>query len=220
MTAWWIGLHIAAGCVALLTMPIPLLSAKGGAVHRRAGRVYAVAMGAVVVLAWITVAARLAGGARPTFPLFLALVGLLAGASVWAGWRVLRERGRTAPHRDALDRAVQGTLACAGVVGAAYGLLAGQPLFLAFGALCAVLGVGELRAMAAVPTDPRQRVVRHLSAMLAACISTTTAVLVVNLDRLPEALTGLIPLWMWWLVPTALGTPAIVAWSRRVALAR
>jgi uncharacterized membrane protein len=41
--------HIVAGATALLSGPIPMLSAKGQTIHRRAGLVYATAMAVTTV---------------------------------------------------------------------------------------------------------------------------------------------------------------------------
>ena len=45
------GVHIAAGSLALVSLWVPLVSRKGGSVHRRAGRVFVIAM-AVLKSAW------------------------------------------------------------------------------------------------------------------------------------------------------------------------
>jgi hypothetical protein len=208
-----IGVHAVAGAVALVSMVVPLVSAKGGRAHRLGGRVYAAAMAVVVVLAWVAVAGRLKDG-QVEGPLFLAMVGLLAAASVWGGWRVRYERGRTGPHDDGLDRGAQLALAAGGAAGLAWGAWSMNPLFVAFGGLCVWRGRSELTAMAAPPTDKQQWLRRHLGGMLAGCIATTTAFLVVNVERLPGVADEL-PMWAWWLLPTAVGTPMIALWSRR-----
>jgi hypothetical protein len=215
--SWFEGtvlVHALAGGAALLSMVVPIVSAKGGQIHRLSGRFYAASMAVVVSLAWVVIAARVAGGDAEG-PLFLGLVGALAGASVWSGWRVRSERGRTGPHTNPLDRGVQTSLAAVGAAGVAWGAWTTNPLFLAFGGLCAWRGASELRAMAAPPTDGRAWLRRHLAGMLAGCIATTTAFLVVNVARFPPALRGALPGWAWWLLPTAVGVPLIVGWSRR-----
>jgi hypothetical protein len=80
-------LHIACGSIALLSVPVALLTAKGRANHVRAGRVYAVAMTGVFVTALPL--------AMITANLFLLLVAVFSFYMVFAGWRFAKNhRGR------------------------------------------------------------------------------------------------------------------------------
>lgn len=54
----------------------------------------------------------------------------------------------------------------------------------------------------------KRRIANHLSMMLGGTIAVVTAVLVVNISVQPA--------WILWLLPTAIGTPAIIWWNRRV----
>jgi hypothetical protein len=53
----------------------------------------------------------------------------------------------------------------------------------------------------------KERIVRHLTNMMGGTIAVVTAVLVVNVD--------VEPVWIWWVLPTALITPIILWWSRK-----
>ena len=55
---------------------------------------------------------------------------------------------------------------------------------------------------------------RHMGSMLAACIGTVTAFLVVNVGNFPDVVQGWLPGWGWWLLPTVVGVPALIAWTR------
>ncbi len=207
-------LHATAGAVALLSMLGPMIAKKGGRAHRLWGRAYVGGMGFAVVFAWVASGLRLARGEGPDGPLFLMMVGLLAGVATWSGWRVRAEKGRTGPHTDPLDRGIMGVLAGIGGLGVLYGLVSGNPLFVAFGGLSILFGGGELRSMAAMPTSRWDWWYRHMSSMLVACISTVTAFLVVNVSAFPEGLRTALPPVLWWLLPTLVGVPGMIMWTR------
>jgi hypothetical protein len=205
--------HALAGAVALGSMVGPMVTRKGGVAHRRWGRVFAFAMAGVVVLAWAVCLLRVVRGEHVSSSVFLAMVGLLAGACTWAGWRVRAEKGRVEAHTDPLDRGVMMALGLAGAAGLGFGLYAGEVLFGVFGALCLWTARNELRAMALVEPGKWHWWYRHMSSMLAACIATVTAFLVVNVPGFPSVVRELLPPWGWWVLPTVIGTPGIIVWT-------
>ncbi len=213
--------HIVCGVLAFVSMGVPIATQKGGRAHRRSGRVYVVTMAGVVATALAICVLRLL---EPTADhqgaFFLGLVGVLAGANTWYGVRVLKQKARQEPHRHWLDQGVAAMAVAAGGAGTLFGLVAGHPLFLAFGLLTVALGVGQLREMAAPWRDKAAWLVAHLSNMLAACIATSTAFLVVNQPRLPGEVADLVPPLVLWLAPTMVGSPLLVGWSRRVRRSR
>ena len=79
-------IHIAAGSVALLTALAALVTAKGGAWHVRAGRVYAIGM----TLIFLTAVPLAILGAD----VFLLLIAFFSMYLVFAGWRFARNRSR------------------------------------------------------------------------------------------------------------------------------
>ena len=87
-------LHIAAGMTALSVLWLPLFAKKGSRLHVRAGLVYAWAMGIVALTGGPLALAMLADDkpANDLSALFLAYVGVLAGANSWIGVRALRTR--------------------------------------------------------------------------------------------------------------------------------
>ena len=213
----WILFHIVCGVSALLSMFVPVFTKKGGRAHRLGGRVYVWSMAGVVASALTVCAIRLLDEtADHEGAYFLALVGILAGANTWYGVRVLQQKTRQQAHRNPVDRSIALIAAIAGAAGTVYGFVASQPLFIAFGLLSVSLGVGQLREMAGPWKDNKAWLVSHLSNMLAACIATSTAFLVVNQPRLPAELAQLVPPIVIWLAPTVLGSPLIIWWSRKV----
>lgn len=197
-------LHILAGAIALFVAPIPMLTAKGGRVHRRWGKVYfwamaAVALTAVVLAVW-----------RPV--VFLALLAVFSFYNAFSGYRALfRKRprdgqGATAPDWAAalMTFAASAAMAVLGVVrpGPAWEHVGVVPVvFGAFGMLLAGL---DLSKFAWPRADRQQWWFDHMGGMLGSYIATVTAFSVVNFTFLPTALR-----WLW---PVAIGTPLIAAW--------
>src|SRR5438034_3561536 len=88
--------HVAAGTLALVVAPIPMLTAKGGGTHRRWGQVYFWAMAVVAVTAVILAAWR------PV--VFLALLAVFSFYSAFYGYRALfRKRPREGQGALSLD---------------------------------------------------------------------------------------------------------------------
>ena len=99
LNAWRMA-HIAAGSVALATFWIPLVTFKGGRIHRGAGLVYAWSMLVVVVAAVGAAGWRLLydmDAAARSRSVFLSFIALLTFAAGWNGLRALRTKRRAGP---------------------------------------------------------------------------------------------------------------------------
>lgn len=197
-------LHIVAGFAALGAAGLALGSRKGATWHRRAGRVYVLAMLAVSLTAFVLVAAR------PS--IFLLVIAVFSFFLVFTGWRAgaLRDgRPRLADHLAGAAMALTG----AGMLGlGALGLAGGggaQPvILLVFGSIGLTLALADWRDWHAGPVTGTARIARHLTRMLAGATATLTAAVVVNLSFLPDLVI--------WLLPTALITPLIFWWNARI----
>jgi len=207
-----LGLHIAAGAVALAVFWIPLVTRKGGKVHRLVGKIYAYAMATAVAAALGVVALRLLAARAPAqrdHTIFLGFIALFTFANGWYGVRVLRVKDRRAPHDDPLDLGVSALLLLAGISALAWGVAGAGPLPAIFGALGTSLGGRHLRAWRSVPDGPRRWWFQHMSGMMVACIGTVTAFVVVNAPRLGLATFSLVP----WVTPVAIGVAGIFAFQ-------
>ena len=203
-------IHIGAGSAALLTAFVALVTAKGGAMHVRAGRVYAIGM-AVIFLTAVPLA--LLGSS-----IFLLLIAFFSFYLVFAGWRFARNRSR---RPQPVDWIAVGILALTGLAmwcyAAVLALTGGENwiTLAAFGFIAVALSVADGlffnqgRGGRRRPA-PHLRVQRHLTNMMAGTISTITAVMVVNVS--------MNPVWVPWLLPTIVITPLIVWWNVRLAL--
>lgn len=196
-----LGVHVAAGVLALLAGVVALVTAKGGRRHRRAGRIYVVAMGVVVVTAVPL--------ALVEENYFLFAVAVFSGYLVLNGYRVLARKRPAPGEASPLDWAAHLTMVAVGLglVGlGASRLLGGGVEFgvapVVFGAIGLVLAAREIVAIYRPPHGPREWFYRHIVFMGGGYIATVTAAVTVNLVMLPPVVR--------WVGPTAVGTPGIV----------
>lgn len=202
-----LGVHVAAGVVALVAGFGALVTAKGGRRHRFAGRTFLRAMAVVVG----SVIPLFAFDLASFFRQFLLLVAVFSGYLAFSGYRVL-SRKRPADDAQAVDWIAAGlvVVACLGLGGWGLRLVVGGNPFgvvmVAFGAIGLSFGVSDVRTFRAADPE-RAWMMEHLGRMVGAYIATVTAVSVVNLaDVLPIAS------WLW---PTAVGVPLILYWQAK-----
>lgn len=221
--------HIAIGAVALVLFWVPVLTRKGGPLHRRAGRYYVWAMYAVAGSALLTcllvladpvgirrpgavldaqAAADVARGAR-IGALFLMMLAVLTFVSVRHGLLALRERHQpgilhTARHRGML--AVLGVLgACVGGLGLAYSAV----LLMIFGAISMAVSVSMLIETRPERLTATQRITAHFGGLIGSGIGAYTAFFAFGGSRLlADVLPG-----QWqavaWVIAPVIGTIAI-----------
>jgi len=195
-----LGVHIAAGFVALAAGAVALLATKGGRRHRLGGRLYVGAMAVVVG----TVVPLLAV-APSQFRVFLTLVAVFSGYFVFSGYRALPRAGGS----RRLDAAVAALTLCACLALGGWGiarLFRGDgfgAVLTVFGALGIAVAGADLRALRR--RESEMWLVSHLSRMIGGYIATVSAVSAVNLTVLPPVVR-----WLW---PTALGVPLILYWQ-------
>src|SRR5699024_5794030 len=96
--------HMIGGFVALFIFWVPIVTRKGGKVHRGAGWVYVASMSAVSITALFMGIYRLTwdAGTEPgaiPFSWFLIFIAILSGATAWYGVRVLRYKKRKKRNR-------------------------------------------------------------------------------------------------------------------------
>lgn len=195
--------HVLAGVGALLAGAVALVTTKGGPRHVRAGRLYVLAMGVVVVAA-LPLAAAIDNW-------FLLAVAVFSGYLVFAGYRVLAGRGADGGAVDLGGHAAMILAGVAMALAGAWGTVAGTvdlgPVLVVFGLIGAGLAVRELRHLRSPPDDRMAWFFRHLGLMSGGYIATVTAAVTVNLTTLPPLAR--------WLGPTAVGVPVIVYTARR-----
>jgi uncharacterized membrane protein len=207
------GVHIAAGVLALALMWLPLFSAKGGALHRRAGRAYVIAMAGLTLAAAFVCLWRLAfdhDPGRRTFATFLLFVGVVSAGQVSAGVRVLRAKTRRAPHRHPWDLGVALVITVSGLAVFLWGILLHVPLFAGFAPVGIAIGGYQLAYWLRSPRGPMHWWFAHMVSMIGAGISTVGAFVVVNARHLRLPSDSLIV----WLGPAVVGLPVMMLWLR------
>lgn len=207
--------HVSAGFTALVVAPVAMLTRKGGAAHRRWGRVYFWAMAVVFVTALALLAFR------PN--VFLFFISVLSFYGAFSGVRSLR-RKNPAKGQGAtrLDYAAAGAATLAGGSFIVWGLLpltglvtgelptAFSVLGVAFGVALGRDALSDLKHFRRPDPDPRWWWTYHLERMVGSYLAAVTAFLVQNVGPLlPEALA-----WTVWVAPGVLGGFGIGYWIR------
>ena len=198
--------HIAAGFTAFFIAPIPMLTLKGGATHRRWGKVYFWAM-AVVAATAIVLALY-----RPI--VFLALIAVFSFYFAFRGYRVL---SRKRPQQGEGPRAIDWLAALLALAGSgalmALGIVQPSPTWVTLGSVAVVFGiVGSLLAGADIwrflrpPADKNFWWYTHMGGMIGSYIAALSAFSVVNFSFLPTTVR-----WLW---PTVIGVPLLLTWIR------
>ena len=207
--------HVGAGVTALVFAPVAMLTQKGGAAHRRWGRVYFWAMFVIFVSALALLVVR------PDF--FLFIISILSFYGAFSGVRSLRhkhpERGERATRLDWLAAAtallagsgfiVWGALPLTGltmsetptafsILGIAFGFFLGKDAWDDLGSFCRP------------SRNPMWWWTYHLERMVGSYLAAVTAFMVQNIGpRLPEELA-----WTVWALPGLLGGIGISLWIR------
>ncbi|GAB4191370.1 MAG: hypothetical protein Tsb002_19950 [Wenzhouxiangellaceae bacterium] len=222
-------IHIIFGTVGLIAFWFPVLSRKGGILHRRAGQVFRYnayivlgAAGLSVILHMVKMQMENLGPAQYpgnwAFLLFLGYLALITAIMLHHGLGVLRHKpgleGLNTPWRRSL--AYLSAAASLFIIGwALYWQPPNAILLYALSPLGLMNGIGILRILNGHREHPRQWLTEHLGAMLGCGIAYHTAFFVFGASRLfSEILNG----WMVvlpWILPALIGIPAIVWWSRR-----
>ncbi|MDE0165037.1 MAG: hypothetical protein OXL36_08070 [Bryobacterales bacterium] len=230
-------LHIFWGFLGLAAFWAPVFTKKGGKAHIRAGKVftasaYVVALTALGSCCWaLAHPSSFTGRAITWFEIpaeqvmFVAILGLLAIfllQSVETGLRVLRARRQPERYAGQRLRSVNGLQALAGaavLLFGAYHLIRGHgPMF------CIPVGLGllslqDFRENRRFLADPRPTPMawwyKHMECMLGAGIAFHTAFLVFGArsifgESLIEGSWSFLP----WILPTAVGLPAVHFWTR------
>lgn len=220
--------HVTAGFVGLASFWIPVFSRKGGSVHVPAGRIFACCAYIVTVSAVIAVAGRLASyrylgisvADQPEtygFSVLLGYLGVVTFAMVRQALRVLATRRAPEKLRTPAHEALAWMSMCSSVIVVGFGLVVWSdvsPILLGLSPIGLFMGRNMLRLMRDPGSRPMGWFYSHLSSMLASGIAFHTAFIVFGAQRLwayeIEGPFAIVP----WILPTIVGVPAIVVWTR------
>ena len=220
--------HVATGFVGLVAFWIPIFARKGGRLHVRAGSVYAycayvVTLSAVTVSAGRIVSYQVEGiglADRPDlygFALFLGYLGVVTFATVRQAMRVVATRRTPEKLRTPFHEALGWASIAGSVTVIAYALAVWSdlsPILLGLSPIGLFTGPGMLRLMRNPGARHMGWFYSHLGSMLGGGIAFHTAFAVFGAQRFwAYELAGpfaIVP----WILPTVIGIPAIIVWTR------
>ena len=196
-------IHILAGTIALLCAVLAVSSEKGKSLHVLSGITYFWGMDTIFLTA--TPMSIISSN------IFLFLIAIFSFYLAFAGMRFARNRKGVATTLD--------WIAVSLMILSGLGMWILAAIFftndnsqyivlLVFGFLAFNLGYADFRSYKNKTATGKKRLSRHLTNMMGGTIAVITAVLVVNSPFEPE--------WVWWVLPTALITPVIFWWNKKI----
>lgn len=220
--------HVLFGAAGLAAFWIPVFARKGAATHRRFGRIFANCAYVVLGAAALALALRLAdlhsrdvGVAEAPelygFIVFLGYLTLVTFVIVRHGLAVLRHKNEPAALKTPTHVVLAWAAVAASLFVIAFAIAVwprNAPVLLALSPIGITTGFGNLKYMKATTLSSRAWMYEHLGSMLGAGIAFHTAFAVFGSTRLFDiGLTGWIAV-VPWILPAAIGIPAIAIWTR------
>ena len=197
-----LSIHILAGTIALLCAALAVSSEKGKKFHVLSGRTYFWCMVGIFLTAIpMSIINR---------NIFLFLIAIFSFYLAFAGMRFAKNRKGIATTID--------WVAVSLMITSGLGMWALATIYfindnsqyitlLVFGFIALALGYGDYRSHKNKSATGKERIAKHLTNMMAGTIAVITAVLVVNVN--------IEPIWIWWVLPTAVVTPIIAYWNKK-----
>ena len=195
-------IHILAGAIALLCVALAVSSAKGKKLHALSGKTYFWCMVGIFLTA-IPMSIINSN-------VFLLLIAIFSFYLAFAGMRFAKNRKGKATSVDWIAVSLM-ILSGLGMWALAFIYFTSDSsqyitLFV-LGFIALALGYGDYRSHKNRTAVGKERIAKHLTNMMGGSIAVITAVLVVNVN--------IEPVWIWWLLPTAVITPIILYWKKR-----
>jgi len=197
-----LAIHILAGTIALLCAALAVSSEKGKKFHVLSGKTYFWCMVGIFLTA-IPMSIINSN-------IFLFLIAIFSFYLAFAGMRFAKNRKGIA---TTIDWIAVGLMMLSGLGMWALAIIyftndnSQYITLLVFGFIALALGYGDYRSHKNKAAIAKERIAKHLTNMMAGAIAVITAVLVVNVN--------IEPLWIWWLLPTAVITPIIFYWNKK-----
>jgi hypothetical protein len=195
-------IHVLAGTIALLCSAIAVSSEKGKKFHVLSGKTYFWCMVGIFLTA-IPMSIINSN-------IFLFLIAIFSFYLAFAGIRFAKNRKGIATTIDWIAVSLM-ILSGLGmwVLAVIYFINDNSQYItlLVFGFIALALGCGDYISHKNKAAIGKERIAKHLTNMMAGTIAVITAVLVVNVN--------IEPIWIWWLLPTAVITPIIFYWNKK-----
>ena len=195
-------IHVLAGTIALLCSAIAVSSEKGKKFHVLSGKTYFWCMVGIFLTA-IPMSIINSN-------IFLFLIAIFSFYLAFAGMRFAKNRKGIATTIDYIAVSLM-ILSGLGmwVLAVIYFINENSQYItlLVFGFIALALGCADYISHKNKAAIGKERIAKHLINMMAGTIAVITAVLVVNVN--------IEPIWIWWLLPTAVITPIIFYWNKK-----
>ena len=197
-----LSIHIFAGTIALFCAVLAVSSEKGKKFHVLSGRTYFWSMVGIFLTA-IPMSIINSN-------IFLFLIAIFSFYLAFAGMRFAKNRKGIA---TTIDWVAVSLMIASGlgmwILATIYFINENSQYItlLVFGSIALVLGYGDYRSHKNKSATGKERIAKHLTNMMAGTIAVITAVLVVNVN--------IEPIWIWWVLPTAVVTPIIAYWNKK-----
>lgn len=200
-------IHAFFGGLGLIAGVISILVRKGGKVHKLWGKIFSVGMITSSLLSLIVA----------SFPghenMFLFLIGIFTIYMVLAGKRALTLKVSIKSKADALDKSISYIMFAIAVLMMIFGTICLLKdnnlwtLYFFFGSIGLLMTYRDFKAFKEFTTNNKVAIVSHIGRMVGAFITSVTAFIVAGLS-----ISNLVV----WLLPTLLGIPYIIFWTRKM----
>lgn len=219
-------LHVLIGSVGLLAFWVPMLSVKGGLVHKRGGRVFGYAMLAtgmlaigisgVTLLAPLTTHPQIADAAlvRGIFGWMMQYLGILTINLAWYGWQCVGNRRAHGANREWRNAALQVAVVAAALNVAIRGFALQQPLMIGISTIGFATGATNAYFIYRPLRDRHRWQYEHIKGFVGAGISVYTAFFAFGAVHTMPRL-ALNPLF--WSIPLIVGLAIILYQWRQLA---
>lgn len=191
-----LALHIVSGTSSLVFGFLALLFKKGSPAHKRTGKIFFFSMVGVCLSAWLISGMK---GNR-----FLFSIGIFSFYQLFAGYRSIK-------NKSLKPVGYEWVLLGIGTLNALQMLGSGKIVLIIFGSISAIQMISEYKIFRKASTLGMAKndwLKRHIGMMMGSYIATFTAFLVVNISDFR-------PGWLLWILPTLVGVPIIVLFTRK-----
>ena len=207
-------LHSGVGTVALAAFWVAALAAKGGQLHRRAGRVYLASLLGVMGLSSLMVAGKAVAG-DPKLAIFLAFLISLVGTASWLMWFSVRLRREPARLTGGVYRGLATWLILAGAALFLLGVARRNPLIMFLSLLGAGFGANMWRLARVQVRDSRFWLAHHLNGAMLNFIATHDSFLALGVGSVVPELRQGVPRMLIAVGLTVIGIALRMALARR-----
>ncbi len=203
-------LHIGFGGLALLGFWAAAFLRKGSPAHKVVGKVYLLAMAAIVASS-LPLTVRILYDVNFVFGVFLFYILMLVLAGLWQAWRAVRDKRDVRRYAGPVYRILAALNLVMGLVSLTLGLAVGTPLLALFSPIGILSGIGMLRFARAPVAAPGWWMAEHRNAMIGNGVATHIAFLSIGLPRLLPSLSGPMLGYAAWLGPVVIAV-AVRVW--------